>query len=567
MSEKLPISNTTAMHGSSSADDLDLLDTAMAKPQLQVARSQDGLTASNSANSTMTGVGQGGESPHASPGSQPNHPGATPNRPTLQAIASGGSMDSFRSGDSPQPTNSNNGLFSPGTVKAGDDMAAAMRRQPSTPMISAAVQLTIPDNMKRLSADMVKLQKKTSLGRGGFAEVILGEAPTAIINPGGDGTPSKAGGMTKVAVKVMDKGHVSKSAFMNLQQEVDICAGLRHSTLINTHGIYEDEDRIYIVMDLAGGGELFKYMKKFGLEDMPLVAPNFIGEVVIGLEFMLSQGIIHRDVKPENLLLTDDYHVKIADFGCCCHLEDPNQKFAGTALYVAPETITTQKGSKTSDIWSLGCVLYQLFVGRPPFEGGTHYQVIDAIKKRNFEFPPYFPEDAKDLVDRMLTTDPARRIGANGYDEIKAHPFFAKVDWSNITTVSNVTHLNENFDKKWEAFLLKGESVVYSSTIKKERYGGMSIKERILILTDYPRLFYLEPGNLTIKGQVPWSDAICAEVDGKAIFHIHTAGSRVYHFNDKDERADLWAAKINETLKKCQARDRAKFGIKSPTGK
>ena len=405
--------------------------------------------------------------------------------------------------------------------------------------------------MRKLSAETVKLDKKKTLGKGGFGKVYQGEAPASVVG----GSPDASEGMRKVAVKVMDKAEVSRSTFVNLQAEVDICATLRHPCVINTHGIYEDESSIYIVMDLCEGGELFKYMKMYGLEDMPIVAARFMGEIVLALEFMLSKGYIHRDVKPENLLLTEDFHVKLADFGtCCCVDETSAQKFTGTPLYVAPETIATGKGSRTSDIWSLGCVLFQLFVGRPPFQGDSTYLVIQNIKTRNFEFPPYFPADAKDLVDQMLNPDPTKRIGAGGYQEIKAHPFFKNVHWETITTTSNITHLNTNHSKQWEDFLLKGERVVYSSKIVKERYMALSVKERILILTDYPRLFYLEPDSKTIKGQVAWNDDICAEAATESLFHVHTGGSRTYHFVDSEKRAHLWAAKINDQLKASKMR-------------
>jgi 3-phosphoinositide dependent protein kinase-1 len=362
-------------------------------------------------------------------------------------------------------------------------------------------------------------------------------------------------GSVPVAVKIMNKEKVAKSGFSSLQAEIDICSTLSHPCIINTHGIFEDPSDIFIIMDYAEGGELFKYMKRFGLEDMPIVAPNFVGEVVLGLEYMRQQGVIHRDIKPENLLLTDQYHVKISDFGTVCRVDDEAaNKFTGTAFYVSPEVLHTGRAGYQSDLWALGCVVYQLFVGRPPFQGESQYLIMQAIKERRLEFPPYFPADAKDLVSRLLQLDPAQRIGADlksGFEEIKRHPFFSRVAWDSMLTRSNVTHLNANYTKRWEAFLLKGESVLYSSLIVKERYALLptSAKSRLLILTDFPRLFYLEPESLTIKGQVPWSDDIFAQADSPERFQVITP-DREYVFVDSEKRAALWASKINDLVKR-----------------
>jgi len=283
---------------------------------------------------------------------------------------------------------------------------------------------------------------------------------------------------------------------------------------------------------------------------MPEVAPKFIAEVVLGLEYLMSIGVLHRDIKPENLLLTKEFHVKLADFGTVCKIDSAeNNKFTGTSWYVSPEMLKEGKASKTSDIWALGCTLFQLFVGRPPFIGDTEFLVLQAVKERKFEFPPYFPAAAKDLVNRMLDPNPATRIGANGFDEIKRHPFFAKVDWAQLHTTSNQTFLNEDFNEKYKDVLLKGENVVYASAIVKERYKALSVKQRILLLTDYPRLFYIVPGTNEIKGQVPWTKGMCAQADNEREFHVYTDGSRTYHFKDAAAHAHIWASKINHMLK------------------
>jgi 3-phosphoinositide dependent protein kinase-1 len=393
------------------------------------------------------------------------------------------------------------------------------------------------------------IARKTILGEGGFAKVYRGD----LLKLPTDSTPLPSA--IPVAIKVMSKAQVSRSSFSSLQSEIDICSNLRHPCLINCYGVFEDGDSIYIVMDLAEGGELFKYMKKYGLEDMPIVAPNFVAEVVLGLEHMQQHGVVHRDIKPENLLLTAEYHVKISDFGTVCRVDDKEaNKFTGTAFYVSPEVLITGSAGYTSDLWALGCVVFQMFVGRPPFHGESQYLLMQQIKARALEFPPYFPPDAKDLVDRLLTLDPNERLGgaaSGGYTALKGHPFFKRVNWATLLTTSNVTHLNADYTKQWEAFLLKGETVLYSSKIVKERYSLLpsSAKTRLLILTDFPRLFYLEPESLTIKGQVPWGDEMFAQAESVEKFLVNTP-EREYVFVDSEKRAALWASKINDLVKR-----------------
>lgn len=416
-----------------------------------------------------------------------------------------------------------------------------MSHSPSSPTRGPADPLQIPPSLQ-MAKEELKLSEEV-LGSGSFAQVLKG---MLLANPAKGRSQSLA-----VAVKVMVKANVTRSSFNSLQSEINICAELRHPCIINTWGIIEDERKIYIVMDLAGGGELFKYMQKYGLEDMPIVAPNLLGEVVLGLEYMQLKGVIHRDIKPENLLLTEDYHVKIADFGTVCLIADSQSNtFTGTPNYVSPEVLATSKASLTSDLWALGCIVYQMFVGRPPFQGESQYLVMQAIKERKLTFPPgerYFPAAAKDLVDKLLIMDPEKRMGANGFGEIKKHPFFANVNWETILSASNITHLNANHSKLWERFLFEKENVIYCSKIIKKRY--LSVKHRWLLLTDYPRLFYIEPETEIMKGQVPWSDAICAAAEDDTNFVVHTP-DRDYIFCDSEKRASLWVMKINDLVKR-----------------
>lgn len=401
------------------------------------------------------------------------------------------------------------------------------------------------------------------IGTGAFGTVCQGFLSPRKDDPSGARVP--------VAVKILDKAKCETSAFMNLQAELDVSAELRHPCLVNTLGVGImpaaisplNVVSICIVMELAGRGELLKYMKRYGLEDMQEVGPKFVAEVVLGLEFLASKGLIHRDLKPENLLLTQNCHVKLSDFGTICALGGPDAAvFRGTTAYAAPEVLTPGGSvTITTDLWSLGCLVFELFVGQVPFHAESDYLLRQVIRAREFEFPPLFPAHAKDLVSQLLHLDPAQRLGAaarGGFAALKQHPFFAGVCWETLLLQSHITTLNADFQAEVGPLLLDGEEILFAGHIKKERYF-VSVKRRLLVLTSFPRLFYIEPGTVNIKGQIPWSDNIAAEVETPSTFKVHTGdGNRVYHFEDdaSSPRASTWCAKINMLVQERKAKAR-----------
>eukprot|EP00242_Pyramimonas_sp_CCMP2087_P010200 CAMPEP_0198211346 /NCGR_PEP_ID=MMETSP1445-20131203/23331_1 /TAXON_ID=36898 /ORGANISM="Pyramimonas sp., Strain CCMP2087" /LENGTH=367 /DNA_ID=CAMNT_0043885587 /DNA_START=341 /DNA_END=1444 /DNA_ORIENTATION=- len=252
------------------------------------------------------------------------------------------------------------------------------------------------------------------------------------------------------ALKIMDKRHIIREKKAEyIKNERNILDKLTYDGVVRLYFTFQDENNLYMGLECCEAGELFTQIKRKGKLTVE-EARFYTAEVVLILEAIHDANVIHRDVKPENMLIASDGHLKLCDFGSAkivgsareliegIDKEDGGKRkgsFVGTAEYVAPEVLNGLKVTKSVDFWALGCVLFQMLVSKPPFRGETEYLTFQKVV--NFEmreFPDDFHEAAKDLILLLLNTNQDTRLGAgaNGQAEIRAHPFFAGVDWENL---------------------------------------------------------------------------------------------------------------------------------------
>ena len=204
-----------------------------------------------------------------------------------------------------------------------------------------------------------------------------------------------------------------------------------HPFIVQLRFAFQSADKLYMVMDFMLGGELFFHLRRSGrfAEDR---SRFYIVEILLAMEFIHDGGIIYRDLKPENVLLDEEGHVCISDFGLSkTGLSASGDKaftFCGTPEYLAPEIIKGVGHDKAVDYWSLGALLYEMLSGAPPFYSKNREEMFKNILNRPVEMKPYFSDSAADLLKNLLQIDPAKRL--SDARAIKQHPFFKNVDWT-----------------------------------------------------------------------------------------------------------------------------------------
>lgn len=236
------------------------------------------------------------------------------------------------------------------------------------------------------------------------------------------------------AMKVLNKASIiEKGELEHAKAEKSILKKLKHPFLVSLHFSFTTEDKLYFVMDYVNGGELFYILQKektFSEERVRFYA----AEISLGLAYLHDQGVIYRDLKPENLLLSKDGHICMTDFGISKEgLEAKDARtatFCGTPEYLAPEVLEGKEYGKPIDWWSLGTVLYEMLCGLPPFYTEDVQLMYAKIMKAKLKLPDHLSEHAKSLIEGFLERDPDKRLA--DLDDIMKHPFFDGLDWDKL---------------------------------------------------------------------------------------------------------------------------------------
>ena len=319
---------------------------------------------------------------------------------------------------------------------------------------------------------------------------------------------------TIVAIKKINKDVlILKNQIIHIRNEQLFMSNVKSPWIVDLKASFQEDDYLYLVMEFCQGGDLMNL-----LIDKDILSEEearfYLAELILAIEAIHKLDCIHRDIKPDNILIDSTGHIKLSDFGLAKISEkifenrqdinsntifhhNKNYSCVGTAYYVAPEVLNKKGYGPEIDWWSAGIIFYEMLIGYAPFCSKDTSEVCYKVLnwKKYFKFPSKvkLSPEAEDLIVKLIN-NPNKRLGKNGADEIKKHPFFKGLDWENIRSIKPpfIPKIKNDYDTKYfETFEEKEPFYPTPKKIKKRKdieYLGYTYKEDNDLFNEHKKL-------------------------------------------------------------------------------
>ena len=325
------------------------------------------------------------------------------------------------------------------------------------------------------------------------------------------------------ALKEMSKLKViDKKSIKSINSERELLSKLHHPFIVNMHYAFQDNENLYLVMDLLTGGDLRFHIsrhKKFSEEQTRF----FICGIILSLEYIHSHNIIHRDIKPENLVLDENGYIRLTDFGIAKeNMPDNSSETSGTPGYMSPEVMKSMNHSFPADYFALGVIGYEFMKGERPYCGRNRKEIKEQIMSRQAEIKiedlnESWSKESADFINKLLIRKPEQRLGYRGINELKEHPWLKYYPWILIKDKNLpspfVPENKDNFDKRY------CENIEHIGEETKSRY------EEILLDNNYTSYFKNFYYNQEEDKKRNLSIISSNEIDNNATINNTTRGS------------------------------------------
>lgn len=346
------------------------------------------------------------------------------------------------------------------------------------------------------------------------------------------------------SLKIFEKTHLQhQEIYEKSIKEKEIHQRLKFPGILPLYCTFTDSDNIYFTFEHCPHGNLSQFMQRFSKFPFEL-ARFYAGELIFILEILRNEGIVHSDINFSNLMIGSDFHLYISGFGNSVLSGQPTKKkvVSENVEYLSPEALEGES-SVSADVWAVGCLIYQMLVGKTPFAASTNNATIDRIKNGQIDFPGILPPFAVDLIQSMLLSDPTIRLGANNILDLKMHIFFQGLEIENI-----YKYPVPDYKHEMSKGITTKSRIIFEGIVKKK--AGWIYKKRLLIISEEPKISYYEPTRKEFRGEIAISPQLRGEVKNKIDFHIITP-KRTYYFKVINETTpDKWVKAVAELVRK-----------------